>query len=105
MPVFKVHRQRENARNQFRWAPHTSGPAVVKQRDYSEPVEVEAPSAYGLFNSLRGSEEALEVGDVVELPDGSLQIFKYVGLEPAAWWVPAAKPEALTEAAPAEATA
>ncbi len=104
MPVFKVHRQRENARNQFRYAPHTSGPAVVKQKDYLEATEVEAGSAYGLFNSLRGTAEALEVGDVVELPDGSLKIFKYVGLEEASWWVPAAKPGAV-EAAGEEASA
>jgi hypothetical protein len=93
MPQFKIHRQREAARANFRFAPHTSGPAVVKQKDYELSGEMEAASAYALFNALRGSEEALEVGDVVELPDGALKIYKYVGLEDASWWVPVAKPE------------
>lgn len=93
MPVFKIHRQRESARSSFRFAPHTSGAAVVKQKDYELSGELEASSAYALFNSLRGSQDALEVGDVVELPDGTLKIYKYVGLEDASWWVPVAKPE------------
>lgn len=87
MPVFKLHRQKENARNQFRWAPHTSGAAVVKQKDYELAGEFTATTAYGLFNELRGTEKALEVGDVLELEDGTLRIFKYVGLEEASWWV------------------
>ncbi len=91
MPLYKVHRQRESARNSFRWAPHTAGPAVVKQKDYEFSAELEAASPYALFNALRESKEALEVGDVLELPDGTLRIFKYVGLEEASWWAPVEK--------------
>lgn len=98
MPVFKIHRQKENARSSFRFAPHTSGAAVVKQKDYELAGEKEAASAYALFNSLRGTEDALEVGDVVELPDGALKIYKYVGLEDASWWVPVVAPVAAAEA-------
>jgi hypothetical protein len=54
---------------------------------------MEAASAYALFNSLRNTPQALQVGDVLEQPDGSLRIFKYVGLEEASWWVAPVKPE------------
>lgn len=87
MPSYKIHRLRESAAAHFRWTPQTSGPAVVKQKDYVPAEEVEAASAYALFNSLRGTAQALQVGDVLESPDGTLQIFKYVGLEGASWWV------------------
>jgi hypothetical protein len=106
MPVFKIHRQRESAKSGFRFAPHTSGAAVVKQKDYELVGEKEAASAYALFNELRGTADALEVGDVVELPEGALKIYKYVGLEDAAWWVAPVKQESsetseLVEASPA----
>lgn len=59
---------------------------------------MEGASAYALFNSLRGTPQALKVGDVLELADGKLHIFKYVGLEDASWWVAPVK----GEVAPAE---
>jgi hypothetical protein len=105
MPVFKLHRQKENARNQFRFAPHTSGAAVVKQKDYEFAGEFSAATAYGLFNELRGTDNALEVGDVLELEDGSLRIFKYVGLEEASWWVAPEKSGAVAEQEPAAVSA
>jgi hypothetical protein len=92
MASFKIHRLKENAAAQFRWAPHTSGAAVVKMKDYELGTEeIEAASAYALFNGLRDGAGALQVGDVLELPDGTLRIFKFVGLEEAAWWVPPVK--------------
>jgi hypothetical protein len=103
MPVFKIHRQRESAKSSFRFAPHTSGAAVVKQRDYELAGEKEAASAYALFNELRGTEDALEVGDVVELPEGALKIYKYVGLEDATWWVAPVKADSLDAAGLVEA--
>ena len=98
MVSFKIHRLREHVSSQFRWAPHTSGPATVKQRDYEIVGEVESTSAYALFNQLRGTPNALRVGDLLELPDGSLKIFKFVGLEDASWFVPPIKPEVSAEA-------
>lgn len=88
MASFKIHRLRDSAAAQFRWAPHTSGPAIVKLKDY-EPASdaIEASSAYALFNSLRNTDQALQVGDLLELPDATLKIFKYVGLEDATWFV------------------
>jgi hypothetical protein len=99
MVSFKIHRLREQVSSQFRWAPHTAGPALVKQRDYEIVGEVDSISAYALFNQLHGTPNALRVGDLVELPDGSLKIFKFVGLEDASWFVAPAKPEAPAEAA------
>lgn len=93
MASFKIHRLRESAAAQFRWTPQTSGPAVVKQKDYVCEEEMEGASAYALFNSLRGTAQALKVGDVLELADGKLHIFKYVGLEDASWWVAPVKGE------------
>lgn len=97
MVSFKIHRLRDQVSAQFRWAPHTSGPATVKQRDYEVVGEVEAASAYGLFNQLRDTPNALRVGDLLELPDGSLKIFKFVGLEDASWFVAPVKPELAAE--------
>lgn len=99
MVSFKIHRLKDQVSSQFRWAPHTSGPATVKQRDYEMVGEVEAASAYALFNQLRGTPNELRVGDLLELPDGTLRIFKFVGLEEAAWFVPPVKPEMTPEPA------
>lgn len=87
MASFKIHRLKDSASAQFRWAPHTAGSATVKQRDYEPGDERESLNAYALFNELRGTPDALRVGDLLEFPDTSLRIFKYVGLEEAAWFV------------------
>jgi hypothetical protein len=81
-------------RQQFRWAPHVSGAASVKMKDYEPVGEVEAESEYAAWASLRQSERPLEVGDILEflLADatstGALRICKYVGFEEARWFVP-----------------
>jgi len=94
MVSFKIHKLREHVSSQFRWAPHTSGLVTVRQKDYQMVGEVEAPSAYALFNQLRETPNELRVGDLLELPDGTLRIFKFVGLEEAAWFVPPPRPDA-----------
>jgi len=93
MVSFKIHRLKDQASAQFRWAPHTSGPATVKQKDYELIGEVEALSAYVLFNQLRGTPNQLRVGDLLELPDASLRIFKFIGLEEATWFLTQARIE------------
>jgi hypothetical protein len=99
MPAYKIHRMKESHRQQFLWAPHTSGATTVKPRDYEEGGLVESSSPYAAWKELRESEQPLRVGDLLELEDGSLRIFKYVGLEEASWFVPPpAEPPAAAEA-------
>jgi hypothetical protein len=88
MPVYQVHRLKESQRQHFRWAPHTSGVSTVKPRDYEPGPAVEAVSAYAAWEELRRSEQPLQVGDLLELPGGPLEICKYIGFEEARWFVP-----------------
>ncbi len=90
MPSFRIHRLRETQRQQFRWAPHTAGSTGVKPRDYQPAGAVDAPNVYAAWTSLRGTEQPIEVGDVLEREDGGLLICKYVGFEEARWAVPEA---------------
>jgi hypothetical protein len=88
MPAYRIHRLKENQRQQFRWAPHTNGAAFVKPKDYAEDGRVEAPSTYAAWKSLLDTEHALQVGDLLEAEDGKLHICKYVGFEEARWVLP-----------------
>ncbi len=96
MPVFRIHRMKDAPRQQFRWAPHVSGAANVKPKDYDPADEVEAESEYAAWALLRSSERPLAVGDILETPLGALRICKYVGFEEAKWFVP----EIAVESAP-----
>ena len=78
-------------RQQFRWAPHVSGCASVKPKDYEQRGEVEALHEYEAWRQLRESGEALEVGDLLESEGAQLRICKYVGFEPAQWILPEQK--------------
>ena len=96
MPVFRIHRMKDAPRQQFRWAPHVSGAANVKPKDYEAAGEVEAENEYAAWALLRESEAPLLVGDLLELLSlegsaGQLRICKYVGFE-AAQWLIAEKP-------------
>ncbi|HWD98946.1 MAG TPA: hypothetical protein VG345_07910 [Bryobacteraceae bacterium] len=95
---------KEAPRQQFRWAPHVSGAANAKQKDYEPSGEVEAESEYAAWASLRQSGRPLEIGDVLEIlsadatPTGVLRICKYVGFEEARWFVPEPQPAAVASA-------
>jgi hypothetical protein len=102
MPAYQIHRLKESARQQFRWAPHTSGVMVVKQKDYEKGAVVEAASAYAAWISLRDSDGALQIGDLLELEGGEMRIFKYIGFEDARWYVP--EPALAADAPPAAVT-
>ena len=91
MPSYRVHRLKDHLRQQFRWAPHVSGSAVLKPRDYAPAGTVEATSPYEAFLEMRGAETPLEVGDVLESEDGSLRVCKFVGFEDAQWALVEAK--------------
>ena len=93
MPDYRIHRLKENLRHQFRFGPHVSGTASVKPRDYEPGLSIEAPTPYAAYFALRSSEGPLQVGDLLEAPDGVLRIFKFVGFEEAHWVVPEAKSE------------
>lgn len=104
MPTYRIHRLKDHLRQQVRFAPHVSGIAAVKPRDYhpldpaaaQDEVLVEAPTPYAAFFALRNTATPLEVGDLLEsAEDGSLRIFKFVGFEEAQWVLPEVKvPEA-----------
>jgi hypothetical protein len=91
MPAYRIHRLKENQRQQFRWAPHTSGATDVKPRDYEQSGSVEAPGVYAAWQALRDGESALNVGDLLEAESGELLICKYVGFEVARWVLPEVK--------------
>ena len=78
---------KENPRQQFRWAPHVSGVATAKLKDYDASGEVDAGNEYQAWAVLRGSESPLLVGDLLEMPSGTLRICKYVGFDEAQWLV------------------
>jgi hypothetical protein len=98
MACYRIHRIRETPREQFRWAAHIGGTAIVRVKDYEVDVEVNAATPYAAWSSLQGLDKALCPGDLLEtvIDDGSpgdLQIVKYIGFEPAKWWTSEPKPE------------
>jgi hypothetical protein len=98
MPRYRVHRIKQAPLESFRWAAHTGGLAVVKPKDYDFGEEIDAETPYAAWKSLTVNGNALRPGDLLELqPDegtsGSLLITKYIGFEPAQWFVPEPKPE------------
>lgn len=102
MQAFRIHRMKAHVRQSFRFAPHTGGVTQIKPRDYEEGGEVEGASFYDVWTLLRGTERALDVGDVLETPGGMVRICKYVGFEEARWVLPEAAPA--TAERPAAAT-
>ena len=92
MPAYQIHRLKETQRQQFRWAPHTPGVTIVKLKDYEAGPVIEAASPYALWLELRESDNAIAVGDLIEVlgdvPGGELRILKYIGFEEARWYVP-----------------
>lgn len=92
MNAYQILRLRESARQQFRWAPHIAGVSVVKPKDYEPCSIVEAESPYAAWLSLRQTDNALLLGDILEAPNAELRIFKYIGFEEAKWFVPEPAP-------------
>lgn len=102
MPHYRIHRIKDAPRENFRWAPHTGGLAIVKAKDYNPTDDIDAANPYESWKLMMERGLPLRPGDVLEviieesdpLPAGlgTLQIFKYVGFEPAQWFVPEPKP-------------
>jgi hypothetical protein len=105
MPLYRIHRIKEAQRENFRWAAHTGGLAVAKAKDYDcGAEELEAATPYSAWKILAGENRPLHPGDLLEAvaPEtgaGELQIVKYIGFEPAKWYVPEPIPDAGTNAA------
>ena len=98
MPSYRIYRLRASVRQQFRFAPHVTGAAVIKERDYDSTdgapaTAIDAATPYAAFFALREAGNPLLVGDVLEAETGELRIFKYVGFEEARWFVPEPKAE------------
>lgn len=107
MPRYRVHRIKDVPLEQFRWAPHVGGLAVVKSKDYDFSKEIEAATPYAVWKLLSEQIEPLRPGDLLELltedgTQGELRIAKYIGFEPAQWFVPEPKAEATGAAYTAE---
>ncbi len=62
---------KDSPRQQFRWAPHVSGCASVKPKDYDQLGEIEALHEYDAWKSLREAGDGLAVGDLLEADGGS----------------------------------
>lgn len=82
---------KDSPRQQFRFAPHVSGCAGVKPKDYDPKGEIEAANEYEAWRVSRASERPLDVGDLLENEKGELRICKYVGFETAQWILPEVK--------------
>jgi hypothetical protein len=94
MPNFRIHRMKDVPRQSFRLAPHVSGAAQVKPKDYEmEVIHVEAAHEYAAWTALRLADHPIAVGDLLEAETGELKICKYVGFENAAWVQPASEPQ------------
>ena len=91
MQVYRIFRMKEAPRQQFRWAPHTSGVTMLKPRDFEQQGEVAAAGVYDAWSSLRQSDLPLRIGDVLMNPTGEIRIYKYVGFEEALWVIPEVK--------------
>jgi hypothetical protein len=101
MPRYRIHRIKEGPSESFRWAAHTGGLAVVKAKDYELGGEVEAATPYAAWKDLRAGANPLRPGDLLERigtsdePPTELLIAKYIGFEPAQWFIPELRPPGL----------
>ena len=90
---------KDSPRQQFRWAPHLSGCASLKPKDFEPGGEVAARHEYDAWQVLREAGDPLQVGDLLETGDGQLRVCKYVGFEPAQWILPETRHHAEAERA------
>src|ERR1051326_7292020 len=88
MPLFRIFRMKDSPRQQFRWAPHVSGAANVKPKDYELSGEIEAGNEYAAWALLGRSGTPLRVGDLLEVFPDQLRICKYAGFDEARWVTP-----------------
>ena len=104
MPSYRIHRLKDNLRQSFRQAPHVSGPASVKPRDYAPGSSIDANSPYAAYFELRATSDPLQPGDLLESESRELRIFKFIGFEEARWVLPEPKDAASIQGAAIPAT-
>lgn len=102
MSVLRVFRLRDHLRQGFRNGPHMSGVSQVKPRDYQEDFTMECDSAYTAWATLRGTERAIQIGDLIEINGSDLKIAKFVGFDEARWVLPEAAESSAPNAASLE---
>jgi hypothetical protein len=104
MALYRIHRIKQTPAENFRWAAHTGGLAVVKAKDYEGAAEeLEAVTPYAAWKMLEEEKRPLRPGDLLETVSGAggsgdLQIVKYIGFEQAKWYVPEATTDTGTNA-------
>ena len=91
MAAYRIYRMKEQASQQYRWAPHVTGASQIKRKDYEEGEAAEAPNEYAAWLALRDAGTPLRVGDLLETASGELKICKYVGFDAAVWIAPEVK--------------
>ncbi|MBV8812404.1 MAG: hypothetical protein JO033_27350 [Acidobacteriaceae bacterium] len=99
MAFYRIHRIKDAPAEQFRWTAHTGGPAIVKPKDYDSNEEAEAATVYAVWKMLQTEGKPLRPGDVLEAvtaegTPAEMKVAKYIGFEPASWWVPEPKSDA-----------
>lgn len=99
---YRIHRIKDAPQENFRWAAHTGGLAVVKLKDYDPAEEIESASPYAAWIERRDAGAPIRPGDLVEALDGqgqtaALLIAKYIGFEPAQWFIPTPKADTAAE--------
>ena len=99
MPRFRSWRIKDAPAESFRWAAHTGGLAIVKPKDYEIGGEVAGATPCAVWKLLEREGHPLRPGDLLETigdagSSGELQIAKYIGFEPARWYVPEPAAEA-----------
>ncbi len=110
MPIYRIYRMKEGPRETFRWAAHTGGIATVKIKDYDAGGEIEAATPYAAWKALTAEATPIHPGDLLEsvTPEvnaGDLRIAKYIGFEPAQWFVPELKTDLNTSRIPSSVVA
>lgn len=99
MPTYRIHRMKDGPRENFRWAAHTGGLARVKLKDFDFSGEIQAASPYAAWKTLASESNALRPGDLLETvptagSSADLKIAKYIGFEPAEWYIPELRTDA-----------
>ena len=111
MPRYRIYYLKESQRPHFRNGPPAPGPLKLKMKDYQPGGAIEAATPYAAWKQLReqeGEAAPIQVGDVLEADTGALLVCKYVGFEPAEWFVleapGASGPEGIPDGPPPAAT-